>query len=167
MSIRSRPHARPHARFGAVPVGRLAALVAAPAFERHGPGHGQIAAAWTEIVGPELARVSRPSRLTWPRTATSNRDRRGQGGATLTIEVDGPRAVELQHAAPHVLEAVNTLFGYRAVSRLRLVQGSPSRLRRRPPRQPIAVAPGDEMPGFRSPALASAFARLRRAADTR
>jgi hypothetical protein len=75
--------------------------------------------------------------------------------------------VELQHAARHVLEAVNTLFGYRAVSRLRLVQGSPSRLRRRPQRQPIAVAPGDGLPGFRSPALASAFARLRRAADTR
>ena len=44
-------------------------------------------------------------------------------GAVLHIRVDGGAAVELQHKTPIVLERINAFYGYRAVDRLKLVQG--------------------------------------------
>jgi hypothetical protein len=40
----------------------------------------------------------------------------------LVLRVDGPRAVEVQHAAGPIVERVNTYFGYRAIASLRILQ---------------------------------------------
>lgn len=151
---------RSSTRFGAVSIGRLASTIAAPSFERHGPGHGQITAAWPDLVGPELAGMSRPLRLTWPKGAAAGSTRRQKQGAVLTIGVEGPRAIEFQHAAPRIMEAINSLFGYRAVAKLRLVQASPDRTRQRQRRRPVEATNAEEITGVDSTDLRNALARL-------
>lgn len=69
---------------------------------------------WRHIVGARLAAVSAPTRLRQPR---------GPGGGVLEITVDGPLALEIQHCAPQIVEAVNAYCGFRAVERLKLVRG--------------------------------------------
>jgi len=163
--MKSRPGAP--ARRGALAIGHLAGIVAAPAFRRHGLGHGEIASAWTDIAGPDLAGVSRPVKLAWPRPGASGAGTRTAGGATLTVEVEGPRAIELQHAASRIMEAANALFGYRAVTRLRLVQAPPVRRRRTQVRMPVAPVNPDRFAGVRSADLRRALARLGEVAGSR
>ena len=64
---------------------------------------------WAAIVGDELARHTMPERL-------------GHDG-TLHLRVDGPLATELKHQEPQIIERIAGYFGYRAVTRLRLING--------------------------------------------
>jgi hypothetical protein len=86
---------------------------------------------WPDIVGRPLADHTCPERI-------------GRDGA-LVVRVDGGGwALELRHLEPVLLERIASYFGYRAVTRLALVQGPlpprPER-RRRPPR---ALDAGEE-----------------------
>lgn len=97
----------------------LAALlpaVAGKALGRRGLAEGRIVADWAAIVGPEIAAHSLPERLAF------EAGRRDAG--TLHLLVAGPWAIELQHLEPQVVERINGHFGYRAVARLRLRQGT-------------------------------------------
>ena len=158
---------RSSTRFGAVSIGQLAGTIAAPAFAHHGPGHGQIAAAWPDLVGAELASVSSPLRLTWPRGKAAGSSRRQSDGATLTIGIDGPRAIEFQHSAHRIMDAINSLFGYRAVAKLRLVQASPSLTSKARRRQPVDAANAEPVSGVKSADLRDALARLGKTVQTR
>jgi hypothetical protein len=62
---------------------------------------------WTGIVGPLLASVSAPRRLS---------------GSTLTISCSGPVAIELQHYAVELIERINIHLGSPTVRALRFVQ---------------------------------------------
>ncbi|WP_194743799.1 DUF721 domain-containing protein [Thermaurantiacus tibetensis] len=98
-------------------IGELISGAGARAFRRFGFAEGQLVARWREIVGPVYARWSAPESL---------RAQRGKGsgeGATLVVRVEGPFALQLQHAAPVILERCNRLLGGSVVGRLRLVQG--------------------------------------------
>ena len=64
---------------------------------------------WAAIVGDELARHTMPERL-------------GHDG-TLHLRVEGPLATELKHQEPQIIERIAGYFGYRAVTRLRLING--------------------------------------------
>lgn len=87
---------------------------------------------WAEIVGPVLSAASVPERLV--------RDRSGDH-ATLVIKVRPGIALEMQHLEPLVVERINGHFGFRAVTRLRLVQGPlPAPPPQRPRRKPAAPA---------------------------
>ena len=55
-------------------------------------------------------------------------------GGTLTVRVEGPFALQVQHVAPQLIERVNRILGHNAVARLKLVQGEV-------PRPPARVAP--------------------------
>jgi hypothetical protein len=143
---------------GAMSIGRLAGDVTTAAFKRHGLVHSEIINAWEEIAGAELAGVSRPLRLAWPRS--SNKPSGNRIGATLTIAIEGPRAIEIQHAANHIMDYINTLLGYRAVSKIRLVQETLSRPKKRPAPAPVQPVAADRLTGIRSEALRNALARL-------
>jgi hypothetical protein len=54
-----------------------------------------------------------------------------QEPATLVLRVEGPMALEIQHASAVILERVNRFFGWSAVGRLALRQAPLSR--RKPP----------------------------------
>ena len=92
-------------------------------FSAHGFAYAQILTHWETIVGPELADVCRPSRLRWPKGQERIKDERRRLGGTLTVMVEGPAAIELQHTTPQIIERLNTFYGYQAVTEIRIVQG--------------------------------------------
>jgi len=68
---------------------------------------------WPEIVGEDLARISRPIKVHYGR----------QGfGATLTVLVHGAVAPMFQADEPRIRERVNACYGYSAISKIRLTQ---------------------------------------------
>jgi hypothetical protein len=71
---------------------------------------------WAAIVGRDVARMSRPVQLAFPRGERK--------GGVLTIECGGAAALELQHLKPQILDRINGHFGYAAVAELRFKQGS-------------------------------------------
>lgn len=95
-------------------VGRLLAAILDPAARRRGFAQASLIADWARIVGPALARRCQPLRIDY----APGRRR----GGTLLVQAGGSAAMELQHAAPQVIERVNTYFGFPAVRQLRLLQ---------------------------------------------
>ncbi len=83
---------------------------------KHGFTHAQIVTGWPDIVGAEMARHTQPEKIVFSRDGVS--------GGTLHLKTDsGALAMELQHIEPQVIERINTFFGYRAVVRIKLLQG--------------------------------------------
>jgi len=120
--------------------------IAGAAFEKHGFPSADLLADWPEVIGAEFAGITAPERLVWPRGAEPEHgdDRAPVGfknarrvAATLVLRVEGPRAIEIQHIAPQLLERINVYFGYRAISELRLVQGPVNRQPEPEPPQPL------------------------------
>ena len=98
-----------------IPAGSVLRWAAANALRRRGFSEWDVLARWPDIVGPGLAALTVPEKL---------QQRRGDvAGAILHIRVDGSAALELQHKTPVVLERINAFYGYRAVDRLKLIQG--------------------------------------------
>jgi len=108
--------------------------VTKPVLEKRGRAYAALIAEWSGMVGPHLAEVSLPERLTWPHSAET--------GGTLLVRVSGAAATDFQHLAPQIMERINIFLGFTAVARLKLVQGPlPGRARvaRRRPR-PLTAA---------------------------
>lgn len=117
-------------RNGMREVGALLPDVGGMAFRRFGFTHGTLLARWREVVGPVYARWSVPETLKFPR---------GQSvGGTLTVRVEGPFALQLQHVAPQLVERANRILGHNAVAKLKLVQGEVPK----PPAKPAPPAEG-------------------------
>ena len=76
-----------------------------------------------------MADEASPDRLAFPRGARSE--------GILHITAPGAVALEIQHLAPQIIERINTYFGYGAVCRIAVTQGS---ARRRPAVNKIAPA---------------------------
>ena len=121
-------------------------------YRKRGFASAGVVTNWPAIVGEELARHSMPERL-------------GSDGV-LRLRVDGPLATELKHLEPQILERIASYFGYRAVNRLRLVQGP---LERSPAEKPgparaldsdSAKTLADTLQGTRNADVKSALARL-------
>lgn len=129
------PDAPPPRRNGVREVGALLPDVGGMAFRRFGFSHSALIARWKEVVGPVYARWSVPESLRYPR---------GQAvGGTLTVRVEGPFALQLQHVSPQLVERVNRILGHNAVAKLKLVQGEVPRPPARPappPEQSVGAA---------------------------
>jgi hypothetical protein len=82
---------------------------------------------WAAVVGEDVARMSRPVQIAFPRGERK--------GGVLTVACGGAAALELQHMKPQILDRVNTHFGYGAVSELRIRQGDAVVNGRRAPRR--------------------------------
>lgn len=107
------------------PVGSLIPRLTRPVFRKRSAAGVQILADWPEMVGPALAAVTEPLRLT---------------SGSLVLACSGPVAMELQHLAPELIARINGHLGRPAVERLRFVQqalsGAPPP---RPPRKPVVL----------------------------
>jgi hypothetical protein len=119
--------------------------VTAKIYRKRGFAAAGVVNNWPAIVGPQLARHTMPERL-------------GADG-TLRLRVDGPLATELQHLEPQILEKIAQYFGYRAVHRLRLIQGP---LEKKPP--PATPAPTPELDSDSAKTLAGTLEGTRNAA---
>lgn len=109
-------------------VGAALPTVTRKAFERHGFPAAALIMDWHLIVGAEFAGFTAPEKLKWPRRRPDPESDAApdpnckQAGACLTIRVDGARALELQHRMRELSERINTHFGYRAVTDVRILQ---------------------------------------------
>lgn len=76
---------------------------------------------WESVVGEELAGYSLPKRIDFKRGEKTN-------GILYVMVPGGAFALELQHRENVILSKVNTYFGYRAVSQLKIIQNSELKL---------------------------------------
>ena len=104
-------------RRGAVPLSALVGRVINPVARKRGFAAADMIAAWADVVGSDLAAYTRPEKIVWPR-GEANSELPG----VLTLKVDGPRAVVVQHQLDQIVERVNAFFGYAAVGQVRIVQ---------------------------------------------
>jgi hypothetical protein len=88
----------------------------APLFKKHGFAQGDVLSHWPQIVGEQIAAISRPEKIRWPR------DTEGKSGATLHIKVQAGRGLEVEYLASGIIERVNGFLGYGAVSALKVLQ---------------------------------------------
>ena len=97
------------------PLARIVPKVAGKALGKRGMALGTLITDWATIMGPELARTTLPQKLAFP---PGQRE-----GATLHLKVPGSAALDVQHAEPLLIERIYALFGFRAIARIRLIQG--------------------------------------------
>jgi len=87
------------------------------AFARRGFAEGALLTEWQSIVGPHLAKHTCPERVVRDRSAEA-------GGGVLHLRVDsGALAMEVQHLETQIVERINAYYGYKAVDRLKMIQG--------------------------------------------
>jgi hypothetical protein len=113
----------------AKPLSVLLSDVFSDAYARQGFAARELVTRWAEIAGAEFAAHCEPLKLQWPRPVEGQ----PQEAATLVLRVEGPIALEIQHASDVILERVNRFFGWNAVGRLALRQGPLSRQKSRAP----------------------------------
>ena len=118
--------------YGLQPLAALIPSLTRAMFRRHGTATARLLLDWEAIVGPALADLTLPRRLS---------------AGTLTIGCAGPIATELQHLSAEILERINAALGpgaggKPAVERLRFVQDM--RLPRSP--QPVSLPQGARAP---------------------
>jgi len=151
------PKPRP---ISAKPLSVLLGDVFSEAYAKQGFAARELVTRWAEIAGSDIAKYSEPLKMQWPRPV----DGQPQEPATLVLRVEGPTALEIQHASDTILERVNRFFGWHAVGRLALRQAPLSR-RNRPaaPRgpDPKAVAKvAESLSAVEDEQLRAALARL-------
>jgi hypothetical protein len=71
---------------------------------------------WEEIVGADLAAITRPVKVGYGREGM---------GATLTVLVQGAAAPVVEMQRDRLRERVNAVYGYNAISRVHLTQTAP------------------------------------------
>ena len=92
-----------------------------PIFGARGFGAGAVITDWEKIVGPVLARATVPERIAYAQ------GERSEGTLHLRVGTSS-LALELQHLEPQMIERINAHFGYRAVAKVRLIQGPVKRV---------------------------------------
>lgn len=111
--------------YGPRPIGALVPQLTRAAFRRRAPATAQVLADWALIVGPALAAVTVPRRLS---------------AGSLTVACAGPVALELQHLSTELLARINAHLGAATVQRLRFVQDAPPAPAAPPPLPPPDAA---------------------------
>ncbi|WP_171124490.1 MULTISPECIES: DUF721 domain-containing protein [unclassified Ruegeria] len=72
---------------------------------------------WAEIVGQDMAAIARPVKVGYGK---------GGMGATLTVLTTGPQAPMLEMQKEQLRGKVNAVYGYNAISRVRITQTAPT-----------------------------------------
>lgn len=83
------------------------------ASESRGFAQSRLLTQWTEIVGQDVAAISRPVEVSYGR---------GGMGATLTLLTTGANAPMLEMQKEQLRAKVNAVYGYNAIARVRVTQ---------------------------------------------
>lgn len=113
-----------------VAVSDLATGILDPMLRRRAGISVGLVQSWEEIVGPRLARLSRPERIQWPRRLHEDDPFEP---AVLVIACEGAAALHIQHQTGEIVGRANTFLGFAAIGRVRIVQ-KPAPAVRKPPR---------------------------------
>jgi hypothetical protein len=97
--------------------GKLISTQIRKATETRGFAVSRVLTHWAEIVGEDIAAVARPVEVTYGRQGL---------GATLTVLTTGAHAPVLEMQKDTLRERVNAVYGYNAISRIRLTQTAPT-----------------------------------------
>src|SRR3977135_4483306 len=106
----------------AKPLSVLLRDVFSDAYAKQGFAARELVTRWADIAGPEVAAHSEPLKIQWPRPVEGQ----PQEPATLVLRVEGPMALEIQHASDVILQRVNPLFGGEAGGRAGPRAGGPA-----------------------------------------
>jgi hypothetical protein len=128
-------------RGGTQELGALIPRATRPAFRKRSPDAAQILADWPQVVGPEVARMAEPVRIS---------------AGTLTLACTGPAAMELGMGAPALIQRINSHLGRIAVRKLAFIQRAPRAEAARPQRpapgplpprveKSLETVPGEEL----------------------
>lgn len=85
--------------------------------EKRGFAVARLLTQWDDIAGERLAGLTMPVKVSFPKEGL---------GATLTLLVSPAHGPEVQMALPQLVERVNAVYGYRAISRISLTQTAAS-----------------------------------------
>src|SRR3979490_3571809 len=86
----------------AKPLSVLLSDVFSDAYAKQGFAARELVTRWADIAGPEVAAHSEPLKIQWPRPVQGQ----PQEPATLVVRVEGPRALEIQHAPAVIAQPV-------------------------------------------------------------
>jgi len=86
------------------------------ASETRGFAQSRLLTHWPEIVGEDVAAIARPVDVKYGREGF---------GATLTVLTTGAQAPMLEMQKEQLREKVNGVYGYNAISRIRITQTAP------------------------------------------
>ncbi len=144
----------------AKPLSVLLSDVFSDAYAKQGFAARELVTRWGEIAGAEIAAHSEPLKIQWPRPVEGQ----PQEPATLVLRVEGPMALEIQHASDVILQRVNRFFGWSAVGRLALRQAPLARRKaattsRAPDPQAVAEV-AETLSSIEDEQLRAALARL-------
>jgi hypothetical protein len=142
------------------PLSDLLSATLTDVLKAQGFASAEILARWGSIVGAEIAAVSEPMKINWPRPVGDN----DPEPATLVLRVEGPAALEIQHMSAVILERVNRFFGWQAIGRIALRQ-APLRRREKkaapaPPDPALTEKIAGDLHGLEDDDLRQAVARL-------
>lgn len=102
-------------KFGPTRLGLFTQRLVKPVFKSRGLMEGKIITHWPQIVGEKFARISFAEKITFPKGSRSE--------GTLHLNVTSSGALLFQYAQDLILERVNIFFGYKALSKLRMIHG--------------------------------------------
>lgn len=97
-------------------VGRAVSGLAKRALDKRGFVDASIVNEWPTIAGSLIGGNSLPEKISFPR------DRSKPGTLHLRLE-NGALSTEVMHFEPVLLERMNRFFGFRAVGRIKIIQG--------------------------------------------
>ena len=142
-------------------VSRVLGRITGRTMNRRGFSDNRMLENWSVIVGPQLAAMSQPVRLS---RRKSGRDGEETAGGVLTVKAEGAIALEIQHLAPQIIDRLNSYYGYAAIARLNIVQGTvtvtPSPLSPPPIKDEEISALADDFDEIETPRLKRALASL-------
>ncbi len=125
----------PPGRLTAKPLADLLGKTFGDLFAKQGFASRELVVRWSEIVGPDIAVHTEPVKIQWQRPMEGQPEE----PATLVLRVDGPVALEIQHASGPIIERVNRFLGWNAIGRLSLRQAPLTRPQA--PKRPKALDP--------------------------
>lgn len=155
---KTRPSPEPRPRGGgARSVADMLPDVGRAAFRRFGFVQSSVVSRWPEIVGERYAKLSVPESIRFPQGARAD--------GVLTLLVEGAHGTMLQHVAPTIIERVNRFFGYSAVARIVIRQGTcaapaPAARVAPPSLKPAPVDLGDSLRTVADPELRACLESL-------
>jgi hypothetical protein len=131
--------------------------VGGAAFRRFGFVQSAVVSRWGEIVGPRYAEVSAPESIRFPAGKRSD--------GVLTLTVMGAHGPMMQHLAPTIMERVNRFFGYTAIARVAIRQGTAIAPKAEPRKAPPSLRPipmdlGDSLRTIVDPELRECLSAL-------
>ena len=134
------------------------------AFRRFGFVQSSVVTRWPEIVGEHHARVCTPEAIRFPPGEKAD--------GILQLVVLPAHAPLIQHVIPEIIERVNCFFGYKAVARVKLRQGTvqpptgtgrgEARAAAPPSLKPIPLELGDSLRDIGDPELRTVLESLAR-----